>query len=89
MLYTFAQADYSEAQLAGYLQHLTPQDAVVLWQDGVLLALKYPQLCQNCYLLDIDVQARQLTDRLPSKERLISLEELVKLTEQYAPQLCL
>lgn len=89
MLYTFSRSDYSELQLIGYLNHLTPQDALLLWQDGVLLAIKYPQLFTNCYLLDIDVQARQLDKLLPPKVRLISLLDLVKLTEQYSPQFCL
>lgn len=37
MLYTFSQADYSEAELQRYLSAITAQDAVVFWQDGVLL----------------------------------------------------
>lgn len=41
MLYTFSQAHYSETELQRYLTEITENDAVVLWQDGVLLAVKY------------------------------------------------
>ena len=39
MLYTFSQAHYSEADLQRYLTSITENDAVVLWQDGVLLVV--------------------------------------------------
>ena len=39
MLYTFSQAHYSETELQRYLTEITENDAVVLWQDGVLLAV--------------------------------------------------
>ena len=42
MLYTFSQADYAQRELEGYFANITENDAVVLWQDGVLLAIKYP-----------------------------------------------
>ena len=41
MLYTFSQAHYSETELQRYLTEITENDSVVLWQDGVLLAVKY------------------------------------------------
>ena len=44
MLYTFSQADYPQRELEGYFANITENDAVVLWQDGVLLAIKYPAL---------------------------------------------
>ena len=40
MLYTFSQAHYAETDLQRYLTEITENDAVVLWQDGVLLAVK-------------------------------------------------
>lgn len=92
MLYTFSQADYPYNELENHLAHATAQDAVVLWQDGVLLAVKYPELfshCQaDCYALEIDVVARGLTEFFsPStKVRSISLLFLVRLTERYTPQ---
>ncbi|MGQ0287463.1 DsrH/TusB family sulfur relay protein [Pasteurellaceae bacterium 22721_9_1] len=91
MLYTFSQANYADAELNRYLQQITANDAVVLWQNAVLLPLKYPQLFQqltaNCYAVEVDLQARNLT--MPATIQPISLAELVKLTEQYHPQLAL
>lgn len=89
MLYTFSHTDYSETQLVGYLNHLSKNDAVLLWQDGVILAIKYPKLFQSSYLLDIDVAARNLSDLLPKQIHIISLPELVKLTENFYPQVSL
>lgn len=55
MLYCFSQSDYPLSTLENYFSFLFEQDCVVLWQDGVLLALKYPQLFTqvkcNCYVL--------------------------------------
>jgi len=42
MLYTFSQSDYPKTELDNYFLYITEKDAVVLWQDGVLLAVKYP-----------------------------------------------
>ena len=47
MLYTFSQAHYSETDLQRYLTEITENDAVVLWQDGVLLAVKYGECLLN------------------------------------------
>ncbi|MBN6068813.1 hypothetical protein HYE54_08755 [Aggregatibacter actinomycetemcomitans] len=95
MLYTFSQAHYSQAELARYLLNATAQDAVVLWQDGVLLALKQADLlarCKaQCMMLQEDILARNLTALLPSptKVRLISLTDFVAISEQYSPQIAL
>lgn len=95
MLYTFSQADYPQAELDSYFAGITAQDAVLLWQDGVLLALKYPDLfshCQaDCYALDLDLNARGLVPLLSSKVKVrsISMAFLVGLSEQYAPQFAL
>ncbi|MEB3475669.1 DsrH/TusB family sulfur relay protein [Pasteurella multocida] len=95
MLYTFAEASYPESVLLTYLQQTTPQDAIVLWQDGVYLCVKYPEvfssLNTSCYALDIDVGARNLYQFVSSIEsvKTISLTELVELTEHYFPQLAL
>ena len=48
MLYTFSQAHYSQTELEHYFLNATAQDAVVLWQDGVLLALKQADLLARC-----------------------------------------
>lgn len=47
MLYTFAEASYPEGVLLAYLQQTTSQDAIVLWQDGVYLCVKYPEVFRH------------------------------------------
>ena len=94
MLYTFSQAHYSETDLQRYLTETTENDAVVLWQDGVLLAVKYGEMftqCKGqCFMLEQDVLARNLTALLPNnKVRSIPLTDLVDLTVQYSPQIAL
>ena len=94
MLYTFSQAHYSETELQRYLTDITENDAVVLWQDGVLLAVKYGEMftqCKGqCFVLEQDVLARNLTTLLSNnKVRSISLADLVDLTAQYSPQIAL
>ena len=94
MLYTFSQAHYSETDLQRYLTDITENDAVVLWQDGVLLVVKYGEMfnqCKGqCFVLEQDVLARNLTTLLSNnKVRSISLADLVDLTAQYSPQIAL
>ena len=59
MLYTFSQAHYSETDIQRYLTDITENDAVVLWQDGVLLVVKYGEMftqCKGqCFVLEQDV----------------------------------
>ena len=94
MLYTFSQAHYSETELQRYLAEIMENDAVVLWQDGVLLAVKYGEMftqCKGqCFVLEQDVLARNVTALLPNnKVRSISLTDFVDLTAQYSPQIAL
>ncbi|MBS6284588.1 sulfurtransferase complex subunit TusB [Haemophilus parainfluenzae] len=95
MLYTFSQAHYFETDLQRYLTEITENDAVVLWQDGVLLAVKYGEMltqCKGqCFVLEQDILARNLTALLSENNqvRLISLADLVDLTAQYSPQIAL
>ena len=95
MLYTFSQAHYSQTELEHYLLNATAQDAVVLWQDGVLLAIKQADVlarCQApCFMLENDLLARNLTALLPenAKVRSISLADFVAISEQYSPQIAL
>ena len=95
MLYTFSRAHYSETDLQRYLTGITENDAVVLWQDGVLLAVKYREMftqCKGqCFVLEQDVLARNLTALLLENNKVwsISLTDLVDLTAQYSPQIAL
>lgn len=85
MLYTFSKAQYDLLTLNAILEQVTPDDAIVLWQDGVLQAVKYPQFFANkkIFVLANDVEARGLTILMP----LISLNEFVTLTETHFPQI--
>lgn len=100
MLYTFSQADYDKAFLANIFANITEQDCVVLWQNAVILPLKYTDLLAQ-YSFDIavtavDVEARGLNasyatltnkqDKNAPQIQLISLTRLVELTEHYFPQ---
>jgi len=92
MLYTFSQANYAQTELIRYFQHMTENDAVLLWQDGILLALKEFELLENCkapvYMAEHDVQARGLINKVP-EQWLISQTECVELTEEFKPQFAL
>ncbi len=93
MLYTFSQAAYDAEYLQRYLTQTTTQDAVLLWQDAVLLALKYPALfacsAAPCYALENDVTARGISTLMPPKVRSVSLEFVIELSEKYTPQFAL
>lgn len=94
MLYTFSQASYHHAELARYFAQLSADDALVLWQDGVLLPIKYPEYFQQlnapCYAMEMDLNARGLTALIePTQIQIISMQQLVQLTEQHAPQFAL
>ena len=97
MLYTFSQADYDQQTLEIYLRNANANaaDAIVLWQDGVLLAIKQADVlarCQApCFVLENDLLARNLTALLPenAKVRSISLADFVAISEQYSPQIAL
>lgn len=86
MLYTFSQA-YTE-NLRAILDNLRASDAVLFWQDGVLQAVKNPQIfatLPNVFVLEDDLIARGLRCELPT----VSMTELVELTERFYPQAAL
>lgn len=95
MLYCFSQATYDKEELIGYLSLITENDAIVLWQDAVLLMVKYPdyfKLCKgHCFALEQDILARNLTALLPQENMVqsISLLDLVDITAEYFPQMAL
>lgn len=91
MLYTFSKANYDDETLRTFLTNLTENDTVVLWQDGVLQAVKNRDFFANlpqCYLLEQDVAARGLSLQLQPFNTL-SLAEFVALTEKSFPQIAL
>lgn len=88
MLYTLSQADYAPEDLARLLSGYRAQDALVLWQNGVLQAVKNPDFfaqLPNVFVLQDDLTARALSSALPS----ISLTQFVALSEQFFPQMTL
>lgn len=88
MLYTLSRAQYDKQELTTLLAQLQPTDALLLWQDGVLQAVKNPQLFanrENVFALIQDLQARNLTVTVET----ISLEQAVRLTEEFYPQVSL
>ena len=88
MLYTLSKAQYDKQELSTLLAQLQPTDALLLWQDGVLQAVKNPQLFanrENVFALAQDLQARNLQTNI----EVISLEQAVRLTEGFYPQLSL
>ena len=95
MLYTFSQADYDQQTLEIYVRNANATDAIVLWQDGVLLAIKQADVlarCQApCFVLENDLLARNLTALLPenAKVRSMSLSDFVANSQQKYPQIAL
>ena len=88
MLYTLSKAQYDKQELSTLLAQLPPTDALLLWQDGVLQAIKNPQLFanrENVFALTQDLQARNLTVTVET----IYLEQVVRLTEEFYPQVSL
>lgn len=88
MLYTLSRAQYDKQELTTLLAQLQPTDTLLLWQDGVLQAVKNPQLFanrENVFALTQDLQARNLTVTVET----ISLEQAVRLTEEFYPQVSL
>ncbi|EFX92776.1 sulfur transfer complex subunit TusB [Actinobacillus ureae] len=88
MLYTLSKAQYDLNELTPILAQITENDALVLWQDGVLLAVKYPQLftkISHLFILTNDIEARGLSPLFKS----ITLTEFVKITETFYPQVAL
>ncbi|MDD0824176.1 sulfurtransferase complex subunit TusB [Mannheimia sp. AT1] len=91
MLYTFSKAEYAPETLSSFLTHLTENDAVVLWQDGVLQAVKNREFfahLPNCYLLEQDITARSLYQTTNTFKK-ISLSEFIMLTERYSPHIAI
>lgn len=86
MLYTFSKADYDAQTLTAMLPAIRPEDAVLLWQDGVLQAVKNAERFANLpvFVLAQDIQARGLQALNPFPT--LSLAELVTLTETQFPQ---
>lgn len=88
MLYTLSQANYDANTLTDILAQVTENDAVLLWQDGVLQAVKNPEKfanLPNVFVLEPDCTARRIQTHLTA----LSLADTVRLTERFSPQIAL
>lgn len=88
MLYTLSQAQYNLDELTRLIEQTTAEDAIVLWQNGVLQAIKFPYLfahLPNVFALENDVKARGLNLNINT----ISLSQLVEISEKFHPQIAL
>lgn len=76
---------------------ISDQDAVLLWQDGVLIGLKndsqenailtqLKQRTSHIYVLYNDLVARGLIDFIDPNLQVIHFPELVALTQRFYPQ---
>lgn len=73
------------------IEMILPNDVILFWQDGVILALQDSQIltkitCQ-CYALDQDLAARGLINFVDQKIKIINISQFVELTAKYYPQL--
>lgn len=90
MLYTLSKALCDQDELHFILSQLDAENALVLWQDGVLQAVKNPQIFAdrpNLFVMKSDLLARGLS--LDARFKQISMSELVALTETFSPQIAL
>ncbi len=94
MLYTLSCSQSNMTDLEKILSNLTNQDALVLWQDGILQAVRYPQVftkIDNLFVLEQDLLARGLNiDQLSISHICpINLSQLIDVTDKYYPQITL
>lgn len=69
-------------------------DTVLFWQNGVILAIKDNPILMailaktsNCYALDNDILARGLTQLIADQIAVVSMADVVSLTEIHHPQM--
>lgn len=88
MLFTISSSHNIDIDL------IDEQDAVLFWQNGVVLAMREQSLLQQiisrtqyCYVLDSDIIARGLGDLIDARLQVINMQDVVNLTAQYHPQI--
>ncbi len=90
ILHTVNQSHSTSSSLQQCLDYFTPNDAIVLLEDGVYNALAYHSSAEklsgipHCYAIDDDIKARGLDDEdlLPNIQR-ISYDDFVNLSVQH------
>ena len=73
---------------------ISAQDAVLFWQNGVIIACQNNlilnavlQNTQLCYALDSDISARGLKEQIDPRVEIINMQQVVDLTVNYYPQI--
>ncbi|MBP6121515.1 MULTISPECIES: sulfurtransferase complex subunit TusB [Providencia] len=89
MLYTIAKSPFN-CDFPVLLRLITNQDAVLLIQDGVIVAIdqsKYLNELQNTgvqiYALEADIIARGLQNKISEAVSLVTYQGFVRLTEAH------
>ncbi len=91
MLYNLSVSPY-ECDLPALLRLVTPDDAILLLQDGVTAAVQDSEslallLKSNAFLcaLKEDIIARGLIDKISSEIKVVDYNYFVKLTTEHHP----
>ncbi|RKS84487.1 tRNA 2-thiouridine synthesizing protein B [Orbus hercynius] len=73
---------------------INANDAVIFWQNGVILTMNNTPILQailtktdHCYALDNDITARGLTSLIDSRVKIVNMDKVVALTACYYPQM--
>ncbi|MFU2314999.1 sulfurtransferase complex subunit TusB [Rahnella sp. PCH160] len=92
MLFTLSSSP-QHCDFSLLLKMVTPDDALLLMQDGVLAAIHDSEACellsqyvQSVYVLSEDLAARGLVGQISHKATLIDYTGFVALTEKHAQQ---
>ena len=90
MLHTISTANQSIVDT----QLISQQDAVLFWQNGVIIALQDNPLLNeiikktaHCYIIDNDIQARGLQQFIDPRVKIINMQQAVELTAINYPQM--
>ncbi|WP_085247641.1 sulfurtransferase complex subunit TusB [Gilliamella mensalis] len=90
MLHTISTANQSAIDP----QLISDQDAVLFWQNGVVLALQNNPLLNDiinktkyCYIINSDIEARGLSKIIDSRLKIINMQQAVELTAHHFPQM--
>lgn len=90
MLHTISTANQSTINP----QLISAQDAVLFWQNGVILAIQNNPLLndiikktKHCYVISNDIEARGLNKMIDSRIKIINMQQVVELTTINYPQI--
>ncbi|MWP62151.1 sulfurtransferase complex subunit TusB [Gilliamella sp. Pas-s25] len=90
MLHTISTANHSIINP----QLISDQDAVLFWQNGVVLAIQNNPLLndiihktEHCYIINSDIEARGLGNIIDSRLKIINMQQAVELTANHFPQI--